>query len=384
MSIKRILILALCSLLLAFSVWQVYAVDTAMQYIALSPTEEPIDPEHPSDSAMLTLVKNLKTLSEDWTGIIKSFAITTQNEDAALNTKDDRSATAHLTGLYGSPDALKHQALIAGRLLYPEELIDGDNVIVLDEQLAIKLFRIGDPLERVVILDGVEYRVIGIVRHSRAVGDSTEYGAYVPLMSLDKTRFQTATVTVSARGVPGAGAQAMFKTQMESWKSGGMLYVLAKEQYRAMLPLRILAALIACVLLYNVFQWLKKFSLWMYHDYQERLSHRFAAQMVPRAAMYIGLGIVLYALLIGACYLLFLFIIDPVYMFPEWIPAVLVEWTDINATFWQNRTDATHIIALRSPEVMTLSFWQGIISALCIGMGALLLQWYGYHGKKKE
>lgn len=92
---------------------------------------------------------------------------------------------------------------------------------MLDEQLALQLFNIGDPLERTVTVSGKDYRVIGIVRHQKQVGDLNDAGAYIPLASVTSMELTVDALMVTATPIAGTGASVAFKSAMDGWKSGG-------------------------------------------------------------------------------------------------------------------------------------------------------------------
>lgn len=103
------------------------------------------------------------------------------DDDAALdNRRCDRKTSisggdissdtrVELVGKYGFQ--VRPKLLRYGRLPYEEELKSGRKVAVLDEDLALKLFRVADPLGRKVYINGESYEVIGIARHSMRVGN---------------------------------------------------------------------------------------------------------------------------------------------------------------------------------------------------------------------
>lgn len=385
MWIKRAVALGLCLVLIGLCVWQIFQVDTGMQYLILAPTEPKQDPEKPTPTALSGLIDKLKLSAEDWDGILSDWALTSQNEGMQLTGKNGQGASARLVGVYGNMAALPNRLARFGRSFYPEELKNGDRVILLDEELAIALFRTGDPVDRIVILNELEYRVIGILRHSRTPGEHDAYAAYVPLLSLEKEAFQAETLMVSARPVPGAGAASQFKSDMNAWQAGGSLHLLSKERERALLPLRALMAAVGFCVALCLWRQLKRLTLFLYQDYRTRLNSLFAVQLFPRLVGYILLVLLCAGGLLLLLYGLVLFALDPVYVFPEWIPAVPVEWSDISSTFWTNQTAVTTAMELRSPELLTLRFYRAVLTALCVLAGFILCKGYGqWRGRKNK
>ena len=69
---------------------------------------------------------------------------------------------------------------------------------------------------------------------------------------------------------------------------------------------------------------------------------------------------------------LFVVLIQPVFTFPEWVPAVLVEPQDIAAAFWNVWQDTATVMELRTPEVLRSRFFSRLMGWAC-GFGALAL-----------
>lgn len=393
MSIKRAIALILCCAAIALCAVNAYSVPAALQYVLSAPkavmlADEP-QPDAPAEdgeggadgaaqaekSELKTLFKSLDKLAGEWTGIISAYGAATLHTAVAM--EGARTQTAALTGVYGALGALPQKIMRSGRYFYTEETASAARVLVLDEQLAIALFRVGDPIGRTVIVNQQKYTVIGVARHTRAPGDKAAYGAYAPAIALENDGIQTETLTVWAKPVPGAGAAARFESDMARWKAGGNFYSLSKERTRALLPARILLCVAGALLVLEGFRLLLWLAKRFAGDCRERLKHVFAVQLTGRMAAYAGACVLFLALLLAAFYYVAQFALAPVYVFPEWIPAVLVEVSDIIETFWNNRAAGGGLIEYRTPEVLTLRFYQGALTILCALTGAVAVQWQG-------
>ena len=371
MWIKRGIALALCAVVIGLCCVQVLKVDTGMQYLILSPTEPAQDPEKPTPTELSKLIDKLKAAAADWSGIISCWALSSQNETVSLSGKNAQNTSARLVGVYGNQAALPGQLARFGRTFYEEELAHGDKVILLSEALAIALFRAGDPVDRIVTIGETEYRVIGILRGGRTPGDHDEYTAWVPLLALDQAQFQTTTLTVSARSLPGAGAASQFKTDMNVWHAGGDLYLLSKERQRALLPARLLAAVMGFAVMLRLMTLYRRWAASLYRDYRRRLESQFAVQLLPRLLGYGAMLLAAFGVWLAAMYFLVQFMLQPVYVFPEWVPAVPVEISEILKTFWQNQASATRIVELRTPELLTLRFYRSALTAVSVLAGLI-------------
>ena len=79
-----------------------------------------------------------------------------------------------------------------------------------------------------------------------------------------------------------------------------------------------------------------------------------------------------YAACVAALAGLFVVLIQPVFTFPEWVPAVLVEPKDIAAAFWNVWQDTATVMELRTPELLRARFYSRLMGWAC-GFGALAL-----------
>lgn len=382
MWIKRCLVLGLCLGLIALCVWNIGQTDTAMQYVFLSPTEPEQDPENPTPTALRQLLKRIDQQQEDWQQTYACWALTSQNESVQL-TSGSSTATVCLQGVWGSNAALPPMLARFGRTFYQEELTRGEKVMLITEQLAIDLFRTGDPVDRLVQVNGESYRVIGILRQARTVGDHDASMAYVPLLALDADGYQTQTMVLSARPLDGAGAASRFAKDMESLQPGGETHLLSKERTGALLPLRLLVVLAGACAAADAYRGWKALLLRWYRENKTLLEHSYLPRLLPRMGLQALLGILIGSGLLLFLYLLVQLALEPVYTFPEWVPAVPVEWSDITSTFWSNQTSANRMVSLRTPQSITLDFFGQVMTWVCALCAVLLMKYYGqWRGKR--
>ena len=116
-----------------------------------------------------------------------------------------------------------------------------------------------------------------------------------------------------------------------------------------------------------------KLAKYRYAKYQTALKSSYATQLLPTTLLTILAGLLLLAIQLAFAYLLFSQIIAPVYVFPEWVPSILVEWKEIAATFWNNITANASPISLRTPETLALTFYRSALTVSCLVFGVLLL-----------
>ncbi len=394
--LRSYLMLFLCAAVLAWSAVSIAAVGGDLQYLIPAPQMEPNDqqqnqqqgqeegqedtPAAKPNQAALTLWESLKTAAENWSGIMETYTMTGILEKASFTADTEETKQARLTALNENAYKLAPQYLHFGRLLYPEELKKGADVILLDEQLALALFKIAQPIGRSVTVSGVKFTVVGILRHTKTVGDSEDYGAYVPLAYLWDKEVQLQALQVTARPISGAGARSTFATAMESWKTGGTLIDLGKEAMGAMLPVRVLLFFAGAAVFFRLLSiWNGQFKRF-FADYRQRLSRQYAVKLMPR----LTIGILALSVGYGGLTLfiswLITYLVEPVYTFTEWIPAILVEWKDIQTAFWRVWQSASRLQELRSTELSRIRF-HGILVAwfsagAALSVTAVWVRWW--------
>lgn len=125
---------------------------------------------------------------------------------ASVQTADgESSAAARLLGIDADYGSVEPFSLYTGRYFYPDEYTYGEKVVLLDEQLAVALFQYAEPLSEEIQIAGEKYRVIGIVRDHKRVGDQEEYSLYVPYRSLVSSTQVMSCVIFEGKPVKGAG-----------------------------------------------------------------------------------------------------------------------------------------------------------------------------------
>ncbi len=279
-----------------------------------------------------------------------------------------QAATARLVALEDGAYPLMPLTLYTGRLIFPDEFLYGSKVAMVDEKLAVALFGYAEPLDRTLLLDGARYRIVGITRHTRDVGEKQEYSLYIPYRAAEKSALAMTALCIQANPLPGSGAWEAFSSATAALGKGGSAISLAKERMNAALPLRMVGCAFAVLALLFGLRWLNARASALYRAYMARLRDQYALRLLPWAgarALPLGIGYAACALLFAQVFVVF---IAPVYTFPEWIPKVLVEPNDIAAAFWDVWQRQAGVVALRSPELLTVQFFRVLMGWACGGL----------------
>ena len=319
---------------------------------------------------------SMETVREALQGACEPTTLYAVAEGATVSVAEDENVTgatpavARLEALGDDAFALKRFTLYVGRLIYPDELRDGNRVCMLDEQLAVALFKYAEPLDRRVMVGTQEYRVVGVLRASKRVGDEQEYSLYLPYRAVEKGDVRMNALCIETAPIEGAGGWAAFTSAMNALNVGGTAISLTKERMNAAMPLRLLLCAMGFLIVILLLRWLGRRSAAFYRRTKDRLRGEYAYRLLPWMS---GQGLLLalgYALCAFGFAQVFMRLVDPVYTFPEWVPAVLVEPNDIATAFWNVWQSMAKLVEYRSPELIRIRFFREVMAWSC-GAAAL-------------
>ena len=262
--------------------------------------------------------------------------------------------------------------MAAGEPLSPAALKGRSRSIVLDEQLAFKLFGDGEPIGRAVTLSGQAFQVVGVAKHARRVGETGPYAAWIPLGS-DETSGCDLMVVSAVSGIDG-GLMTLFEGEARDFFGPGTLYGLMKERMRAGMILRFIALALALRLLALWIDVLKRVGGAWIAEYRARMKEAYFSKVLGFALSRCLAMLLAAAATLAACWALMNFFVEPVKVFVEWVPEVLVSFNSIRGRFWELTGAAAAPVTYVTAEMAELRFWAfllrwGVIAAL---IGALL------------
>lgn len=304
----------------------------------------------------LTVKEETAEQLADCTSAVAVGAVT---ETASVSASDvTSSATVYAVGegwFEVHPVFLKQ-----GRRLTETELRQGDRVALLDEDLAFSLFGSELPESAKAEIGGVEYHVVGTVRHRRSVGEQSEHCAYVPLTSqADAPRD---VLMIVAKPIANSGARTMFESTMRSaWRSDGCFYSLEKETMRQMMLPRVILMVFGMSAILALFRRMNRAAASMAARYREKLRWNYFQRTAPMLAGMILCGVLGYCTLLGLLYALASFSIQPLTVFTEWVPENIVEWSSLKDVFWNLTGSASKLVKVGTREMRTVEFWGRIL-----------------------
>lgn len=359
--------LCLIGVALMLAAWALSArVPAYLQYAVSAPDQIVADPEKKADPPIKGEIQKLEEAMGALTDTVSAYAVVAYAPSVQL-TYADQSQKADLSAVFGAYQELFPIITSAGRRFTPEEVRYGDRVAIVSAQLAVDLFRVSDPTGRTIELDGVQYQVIGVSKRGRSVEDASNHQIYLPLAAIikdDKTALKT--LTVSARPLSFAGAEVALQEAMRAWRDGGSFFVLSRERVRALLLPRVLLSAALLLLLIGLFKGLYALARREGERLQSRLKDNYFTALMPGVVARALAGLLLLGALSALCVLWANFAAQPVLLFPEWVPEVPVEWSDIEKTFWALRYAANARTEYLTGEVLCLRFFAGMANAGCV------------------
>lgn len=329
--------------------------------VETKPLLEYVLPAVQSESEIAALVKKKDESLQSMAGSLEASCVAATMSGVAVSAPD--AGTSAQAALFAGGEGFFEvypRYLRSGRLLSETELKNGACRAVLDEDLAFKLFPTIDPVGQKISINGIELEVVGTVRHSRRVGEAELYTVYAPLLAVKNAPFEI--MTLSAKPLSGSGASVMFEsTASDNWRSGGEMLQTQKEVQRALLPIRYVLCIFAVAVLVRLLGVVNGFSHRAIDDIRQRLKQDYIKKLLPRIAVY-ALGLLAcYGILVLFAYFVAERAAAPLYIFTEWVPDSIVEWSSIRAVFWNLAIDAVRPVRAATGTIRAIQFWAGVI-----------------------
>ena len=241
-----------------------------------------------------------------------------------------------------------HETLLDGRLISEADVKRAENVVVIDERMALSFFAGNEPVGQTVTLSGLDYEVAGVIkaerlnyevagviRTSRRLGETDEHVAYIPITAASANALAMQTVELTAQTADKTtGSAILMENTLKTWQPGGSFYNYDKLALGAAMPIRWAVLFVGVALLLSLLARLNAAAWGRVCLYADRLKTRYARDMLGGMIGSVLLMLLGYAALAGAAFALAKFSIDPLYVFTEWVPEVLVELSSIAKRFW--------------------------------------------------
>ena len=264
-----------------------------------------------------------------------------------------------------------HETLLDGRLISEADVKRAENVIVIDESTALSFFAGVEPVGQTVTVDGLDYEVAGVMKANRRLGETDEHVAYIPITAASANAMAMQTVELIAKTADKTtGSAILMENTLKTWQSGGSFYNYNKLALGAVMPLRWVMLFAGVALLLSLLARLNAAAWGRVCDYADQLKTRYARDMLGGMIGSVLLALLGYAALAGAAFALAKFSIDPLYVFTEWVPEVVVELSSIASRFWSLNNANAAAVRYVSRNYCVLETGRGLLRW---GLLALLL-----------
>jgi len=247
-----------------------------------------------------------------------------------------------------------------GRLFYPDELEQGAFVMLIDEELALALFQTIHAEGRNVTLAEESYRIIGVLRHNRRVGEANDFTAYIPLKTAQLSCLQLDTLTLRAIPIQSAEAMATFQRIASELSPKGTFYNSIREKTGATFLVRLVLCGFYFVLLHAALRHLATSVKRFRKECARRFQRAYLSQTLPFIFINAAWRFVALAAIITAAAAVLVILVQPVYVYTDYIPSVLVEPKEIIKTFWNAQSKEASRIVYHTVSANRMKFFAGL------------------------
>lgn len=356
-------ILVVGMLLLCYSYAAVYNEPELLEYTfsagkVTTTKDEAGEESHQSD--LDNQLKAFAKLPKSLEGAATAVTLTGNIQSVEMVNEYKRTAESPLVALGEYSFSVLPRFLLSGRLLYPSELSQGSYSMLVDEGLALALFQMTNVVGREVTLSNHIYRIVGVLRHSRRVGEAGEYFAYIPLKTAHLNGMQLETITLSAIPIQNTGAMATFDRAAQGLSKAGTFYNATREKTGATFMARIVLCGFALAVLRRLLMLLVHSVSSLKETGSRRLEETYMLRVLPGMIAGSIWRILALVVIAGATAYTFIILVQPVYVFTDYIPAVLVEPEEIFKTFWNVQSQNAAGVVYRTANAARMSFFAGV------------------------
>lgn len=246
--------------------------------------------------------------------------------------------------------------LVDGCLFSGADYENGAHKAVLDEELAFQLFPTTDACGSRVQLDDVWYDVIGVVRRADSAGDTDDYRIYIPLNTAVGEGMQTDYVQIDCR-TELSGAKRALQSVAGEVLGDGSYYDTSKEVMRVTMIVRVIAIIFVLYFIARLLHAWNRRTVALVNGWMEEVKHRYFKSMLPGVMGFSLLQIAGYCALALAAWATLRLIIEPMYVFTEWIPEVIVEWSKLSGRVQELMRDAARVARYQTREYAAIRFY---------------------------
>ena len=301
------------------------------------------------------LEKAEENLGESFTDF--SLHGTAGGQTLSTDRKSQENVTLYQTD--GSWHILYPQVFISGRPVTRADQETGSHVIVLDEQTAFQLFGDTDSIGQQVKIGESVFETIGVVRHDRRIGETDPCMAWIPLGVSGAPDMDVMVLSAETGG--SLSLRSVFETAAGQSVGEGQAIHLGKERSRGTILLRAIVLVAGVWALGSLIRFAGRKSGEWIREIREKAKTCYPRQMAGYFLLRM-LGMAGFAAaVIGAGAGLAVLAVEPMRVFPEWVPEILVDPESVGKRFWELTAAAAAPRQWRTPELAEIRFRSGMI-----------------------
>lgn len=331
-----------------------YGKSNMLQFVLDAPAEKDLQ-----QSVSQELIQQLNTLSS----VVEEYTFCTRAQGQNIASPFS-NISATIYGIHENYFDFRFEALLSGRSINKNDIVNNNPVIMLDQQSALALYSGVDILGKYVTIGSEAYRVIGVFNGGWQVGEADSCIAFIPFPTGIQNGINTNTIECLMHCSGNVSiASTVVKNTLSAWKPSGCFYSMQREKITASMPLRIVLLIASAEMIGFLFRILKRFVQTRIYRGKEQLQQRYFSQCWRRFAAQLMIALLGYSLALAATWGLLQFAMMPLYVFTEWIPEHLFELS----SWWERisglQAEAAAALHIKSREIS------------CAHIGSLFNQW---------
>ena len=251
-------------------------------------------------------------ISQTWEGVLSTGASGIDGWAVSkISSKIAQGIEFELHAVDASYFQLFPQTVKSGRILLTQDGQYGDSCIVLDQALSQRFFGTNNSVGRHITLDNHQYKVVGVV-------DGSSIGVSKPVAYVTSLASEPEMAILNCRATSSDAYQYMaYKALVSGLWEDSVTYSLYAQILKETLPVRIIAAFFLAAIGVKGIYLFAAFIRRVCRDYKASLKMEYWHKHLTGAAIKILGSIVLLGAIVFSLYYLALWLIKPVYYFPE-------------------------------------------------------------------
>jgi len=240
---------------------------------------------------------------------------------------------------------INHEQLLSGRLITEYDVEKSNRVIILDEKASLAIFRGESPIGEPVLIDGVPFQVVGVIAKKLRIGETDTSVSYIPITFKGDNALQMETLEITTKGIDRIFSPIVIENVLRAWNPSGSFYNCSKMKHTHLLSLRWILVILGL----KTVSMVKKAIMCSLHnclrEYKEDLKRHYLEELILDILIQIIKYILAFTFLFVFISCIVLIAFEPLYIFSEWIPENLVDFSSIGNTL--RKINDNHAISIK-------------------------------------